>query len=263
MSYLEPLILGIIQGLTEFLPVSSSGHLEIGKALFDNESVGHESLFLTLVLHFGTALSTVVVFRKDLFELVKSLVQFKSSENNRFSLKILLSMLPAIIVGLFLQQQIEQLFSSNLLLVGFMLVLTSILLFLADRPKKNNKQVSYANALVLGIVQAVAILPGISRSGSTIACAVLLGIEREKAARFSFLMVLPLIFGSMAKTVMDYEGSQGNTDLFALFIGFGAAFISGIMACRWMIAIVKNSQLKYFSYYCILVGVLTLVYGLF
>ncbi|MFZ9075153.1 MAG: undecaprenyl-diphosphate phosphatase [Flavobacteriaceae bacterium] len=263
MSYLEALILGIIQGLTEFLPISSSGHLEIGKALFGNESVGQESLFLTLVLHFGTALSTVVVFRKDIILLLKSLIQFKADENNFFSLKIILSMFPAVFVGLFLQELIEQLFSRNLLLVGLMLLLTAVFLFLADRPKKTSKEVSYTNAIILGIVQAIAILPGISRSGSTIASAVLLGIDREKAARFSFLMVLPLIFGSMAKTALDYEGAQGNTNLLALLIGFGAAFITGIFACKWMIALVKNSQLKYFSYYCILVGVLTIGYGLF
>ena len=172
-------------------------------------------------------------------------------------------MLPAAVVGLFLQEQIEALFSQNLVLVGGLLLVTAVLLFLADRAKDTQKKVSYSNAMVLGLVQAVAILPGISRSGSTIASAVLLGVDREKAARFSFLMVLPLIFGSMVKKIVDLGGTPENTNTLALILGFGAAFLSGIIACKWMIALVKKSQLKYFSYYCILVGGITLFYGLF
>ena len=172
-------------------------------------------------------------------------------------------MIPAALVGLFLQDAIEALFSKNLILVGAMLILTALILYLADRSKKTEKNVSLSNAFVLGIVQAVAILPGISRSGSTIATAVLLGVDREKAARFSFIMVLPLIMGSIAKTILDLEGVPQQTDSVALFLGFIAAFLSGIFACQWMIAIVKKSKLKYFSYYCIIVGSLTLAYGLF
>ena len=172
-------------------------------------------------------------------------------------------MIPAGLVGLFLQDAIEALFSKNLILVGAMLILTALILYLADHSKKTEKNVSFSNAFVLGIVQAVAILPGISRSGSTIATAVLLGIDTEKAARFSFIMVLPLIMGSIAKTILNLEGVPQQTDSVALFLGFIAAFLSGIFACQWMIAIVKKSKLKYFSYYCIIVGSLTLAYGLF
>lgn len=263
MNFIEVIILGIIQGLTEFLPISSSGHLEIGKALFGNETIGQESLFLTLVLHFGTALSTMVVFKNEIIEILKGLFQLKWNDDMRFSLKIIISMIPAALVGLFLQDQIEALFSQNLILVGTMLLITSIFLFLADRATHTEKKVSYSNAFVLGVVQAVAILPGISRSGSTIASAVLLGIDRQKAARFSFLMVLPLIFGSMAKTLIDMQGVPENTNMPQLILGFTAAFFSGILACRWMIVLVKKSQLKYFSYYCLIVGFSTIVYGFF
>ena len=263
MKYIEAIIIGIIQGFTEFLPISSSGHLEIGKALFGNEAIGQESLFLTLVLHFATALSTMVVFKNEIREILKGLLDFKINDNTRFSIKIIISMIPAILVGLFFQNQIEALFSKNLVLVGVMLLFTAMILFLADRARDTQKKVTFSNAFVLGIVQAIAILPGISRSGSTIASAVLLGIDRQKATRFSFLMVLPLIFGSMAKTIIDSEGTPQNSNITILAIGFISAFISGIVACKWMITIVKKSQLRYFSYYCIFVGVITLIYGLF
>ena len=263
MSYVEAIVLGIIQGLTEFLPISSSGHLEIGKALFGNQAGAQESLFLTIALHVATALSTVVVFRKDILEIIKGLFAFKWNESTEFSYKIILSMITAALVGLFLQDQIELLFARNLTLVGAMLCLTAIILFWADKAKKTDKTVSSQNAIVLGIVQAITILPGISRSGSTIATAVLLGIDREKAARFSFLMVLPLIFGSMAKTILDADGLSHKIEFLPLFFGFFAAFFTGILACKWMIALVKKSQLKFFSLYCITVGGIALVYGLF
>ena len=263
MNYIEAIVLGIIQGLTEFLPISSSGHLEIVKALFGNQAEAQESLFLTIALHVATALSTIVVFRKDILEILKGLFSFKWNESAEFSFKILLSMIPAALVGLFLQDQIELLFAQNLVLVGAMLCLTAVILFWADKTKKTSKIVSSQNAIVLGVVQAIAILPGISRSGSTIATAVLLGIDRQKAARFSFLMVLPLIFGSMAKTLLDANVLDYKIDLFPLLLGFLAAFFTGILACKWMIELVKKSQLKYFSLYCIIVGGIALIYGLF
>ena len=171
-------------------------------------------------------------------------------------------MIPAIFVGLFLQDQIELLFAQNLVLVGAMLCLTAVILFWADKAKKTDKIVSSKNAVILGFVQAIAILPGISRSGSTIATAVLLGIDREKAARFSFLMVLPLIFGSMVKTLLDVEGISQKIEFLPLLLGFLAAFLTGVVACKWMITLVKKSQLKYFSLYCLVVGGIALAYGL-
>ncbi len=263
MNNLEAIFLGLLQGLTEFLPISSSGHLEIGKALFGNKSIGQESLFLTLVLHFGTAMSTMVVFRKEIKEILIGVFSFKPNEKRKLAIKIIISMIPAAFVGFLFQEQIETLFEQNLILVGIMLLVTAAFLFLADLIKNTKKGVSFLNAFLLGIIQAIAILPGISRSGSTIASAILLGIDREKAARFSFLMVLPLIFGSMAKTAIDLNAIPENISSSSLLLGFIAAFISGVLACNWMISIVKKSQLKYFGFYCSIIGGLTLFYGLF
>ncbi len=263
MNAFEAIVLGIIQGLTEFLPISSSGHLEIGKAFFGSQFGADESLFFTLTLHVATALSTLVVFRKDIVNLLKGLLAFNNNESVQFSIKILISMLPAVGVGLFFQNQIEALFSQNLVLVGAMLCLTALVLFIADRSVKTGKSITTLQAFVVGIVQAIAILPGISRSGSTIAAAVVLGVHREKAARFSFLMVLPLIFGSMAKKLLDAESLHLSIALTPLILGFIASFISGILACKWMIALVKKSQLKYFSLYCLFVGGIAFIYGLF
>ena len=262
MNYIEAIVLGIIQGLTEFLPISSSGHLEIVKALFGNQAEAQESLFLTIALHVATALSTIVVFRKDILEIFKGLFSFKWNESAEFSFKILLSMIPAALVGLFLQDQIELLFAQNLVLVGAMLCLTAVILFWADKAKKTNKIVSSQNAIVLGIVQAIAILPGISRSGATISTAVLLGIDKTKAARFSFLMVIPLIFGKIIKDILGGELAYDHNQFTVLMTGFLAAFISGLLACTWMIRLVKNSKLKYFAFYCAVVGFFTVVYCL-
>ncbi|MEZ4720453.1 MAG: undecaprenyl-diphosphate phosphatase [Flavobacteriales bacterium] len=258
MNALEAIILGIIQGLTEFLPVSSSGHLELGKALLGDNSLPEESLLFTVVLHFATALSTIIVFRKDILEILQGLLQFKWNEQAQFSVKIILSMVPAGLVGVFFNDQIEALFSKQILLVGAMLIITGLLLFLADRAKKTERSVSMGNAIIIGIAQAIAILPGISRSGATISTSVLLGIDRERAARFSFLMVVPLIFGKMAKDVMDGGIAASQMEITPLLLGAVAAFVSGLVACRWMIALVKNSQLKYFSYYCFAVGAISI-----
>jgi undecaprenyl-diphosphatase len=259
LSILEAIILGIIQGLTEFLPVSSSGHLELGKAILGDESLPEESLLFTVVVHFATALSTVVIFRKDIVEIFKGLFQFKWNAEFQFSIKIILSMMPAAVIGVLFNDQIEALFSQELILVGGMLLVTGVLLFLADRAKQTDKPVSYINAFIIGISQAVAILPGISRSGATISTSVLLGIDRERAARFSFLMVIPLIFGKMAKDLMDGGIATTQADAIPLIAGALAAFIAGLFACTWMIALVKKSQLKYFSYYCFLVGAITII----
>ena len=261
MSLFESLILGIIQGLTEFLPVSSSGHLEIFKEIFSSDYQPKESLLITITLHAATAMSTLFYFRKDIGFIFKELLRFEKSESLYFALKIILSMIPAVIVGLFFEDFIASLFDINLLLVGFMLLITAFLLFQADRIGKNNKPLNYRSALLIGVIQAIAILPGISRSGATIALAVLLGIDRERAARFSFLMVIPLIFGSMAKSLLEIDSVTQSPDYLPLLVGFIAAFITGIFACKWMIALVKKSQLKYFSFYCIVVGVIAIVYA--
>lgn len=261
MSALETLILGIVQGLTEFLPVSSSGHLELVKAIFGSDYEQQQGLLVTITLHAATAFSTIFVFRKDIFMILSDLLRFKRGESLNFSLKIILSMIPAVIVGLFFEDFIASLFVGKIALVGVMLMITALLLFLADQVNENNKELNYSNTFYIGVIQAIAILPGISRSGATIALAVLLKIDRNKAARFSFLMVIPLILGSMAKSVMDGDLSQDSTALLPLLVGFVSAFITGVFACRWMVALVKKSQLKYFSFYCFALGALAILFS--
>ncbi|NQY28848.1 MAG: undecaprenyl-diphosphate phosphatase [Flavobacteriaceae bacterium] len=262
MEIIKAIILGIIQGLTEFLPVSSSGHLELGKAILGDTSVGEESLVFTVVLHFATALSTVVIFRKDIIELLRGLFQFKWNEETQFVFKIGISMVPAVLIGLFFEEELEQLFGGNILLVGFMLLITGLLLFLADRAKDSTKGVSTPNAIIIGLSQAIAMLPGISRSGATISTSVLLGVDKTKAARFSFLMVVPLIFGKIAKDVLSGDLSFESDQIIPLSAGFIAAFISGLFACSWMISLVKKSKLSYFAYYCFIVGIIAIAYTL-
>ncbi|GAA4115954.1 undecaprenyl-diphosphate phosphatase [Aquimarina addita] len=261
METIDAIILGVIQGLTEFLPVSSSGHLELGKAILGDQSIPEESLLFTVVLHFATALSTLVVFRKDVFEIVKGLLQFQNNEETRFSIKILISMIPAVFIGLFFEEQLEQLFGGNVMLVGCMLIVTAILLWFADKAKDTLKSISFSNAFVIGIAQAIAMLPGISRSGATISTSVLLGNDKTKAARFSFLMVVPLIFGKIAKDIVSGDLTVQTNSSLSLILGFIAAFISGLFACTWMISLVKKSKLSYFALYCIVVGVIAITFG--
>lgn len=263
MDFWDAIILGIVQGFTEFLPVSSSGHLELGKAILGDTSVPEESLLFTVVLHFATALSTIVVFRKDVWEILSGLLKFKWNEETKFSLKIIISMIPAVLVGLFFEEQLEAFFGGNIAFVGAMLIITAILLFLADRAKHTGKKVSNSNALVIGISQAIAMLPGISRSGATISTSVLLGNDKSKAARFSFLMVVPLIFGKIAKDIFSGDLSSESANIGLLSVGFIAAFLCGLLACTWMITLVRKSKLSYFAIYCVLVGVLAIIVGLY
>lgn len=262
MSFLEAIVLGIVQGLTEFLPVSSSGHLELGKALMGDHSLPQESMLFTVIVHFATALSTLVVYRRDVLDIGKGLVQFRRNDETLFALKILLSMIPAALVGVLLADEIEMLFNKQILLVGLMLIVTGILLIIADRARQTNRNVTFTQALIVGIAQAIAILPGISRSGATISTSVLLGIDRTHAARFSFLMVVPLILGKIAKDMMDGALTISDQHLGTLLAGFIAAFITGLLACQWMIGLVRNAKLKYFSYYCFVVGGIAICYEL-
>ena len=262
MSALESLILGIFQGLTEFLPVSSSGHLELLKAIFGNDYSGEQSLLITITLHSATALSTIFVFRKDIQLILSDLFCFKTGESLDFTLKVLISMVPAVLAGFFLEDLISSLFDGKLLLVGVMLIITAFLLYMADQINENNISLNFKNAFIIGLIQAVAIIPGISRSGSTIAIALLLKIDKDKAARFSFIMVIPLILGSMAKSVIEGDVSFESESFIPLLIGFFSAFITGIFACKWMIKLVKKSQLKYFSFYCVILGLVTILYSI-
>tara|TARA_X000000368_G_scaffold76578_1_gene56980 strand:+ start:65 stop:856 length:792 start_codon:yes stop_codon:yes gene_type:complete len=261
MDWIEAFILGVIQGLTEFLPVSSSGHLELAKLILPSQYTGESSMLMTVVLHFATALSTVVIFRKELLQIIKGLFQFQWNDASKFSLKIIISMIPAALVGVFFDDIIESFFDGAILLVGSMLLVTGGLLFLADKTKNTTKEVSFFHSIIIGISQAIAILPGVSRSGATIGTSVLLGIDREKAARFSFLMVVPLIFGKIAKDILSDKFIIEGVEITALSVGFVAAFITGLVACTWMISLVKRSKLVYFSFYCFVVGTAAVIWS--
>ena len=263
MTLVESLILGVIQGLTEFLPVSSSGHIELGQAILGTASLKEQEELLSVVLHAATALSTILVFRKDIWKIVQGLFSKDDSESKQFSLYVIVSMIPAAIVGVFFDDLLEQLFEGRILLVCTMLLLTGGLLLFAEKAKvATTEKLSVGKAIIIGLAQAIAILPGISRSGSTIATSILLKVDRAQAARFSFLMVVPLILGKMAKDVLDGKLVLSEELIMPFTVGFFAALISGIVACNWMIAIVKKSKLSYFAFYCFVVGLIGIVYTL-
>ncbi|MCF8230588.1 MAG: undecaprenyl-diphosphate phosphatase [Bacteroidales bacterium] len=253
MNWLQALILGLIQGLTEFLPVSSSGHLELSKILLGVDA--EKSLLFTVVVHGATVLSTIIVFRKDLAQIILKFFEFKWNFEMRYVIKIFISMIPVLIVGLFFKELVEGFFTGNLLLVGSMLLITAVLLAFTYYAKAREKAISYWDALVIGAAQALAVMPGISRSGATISTGLLLGNKRANVARFSFLMVLIPIIGANMKDL--YEGTvaiEGGLGVLPLLIGFLAAFISGLLACRWMIKLVKRGKLIYFAIYCAIIG---------
>lgn len=262
MTVIEAIILGIVQGLTEFLPVSSSGHLEIAGVLLGTSALPEENLMFTVVVHFATALSTIAVFRKDILAILKGLFQFKWNEETAFSVRILVSMIPAAVIGLFFEEELAQLFGGKIVFVGSMLLVTAVLLFLADKAKDTGKPVNTLNAVIIGIAQAVAMLPGISRSGATISTSVLLGVDKGKAARFSFLMVLPLIIGKIGKDLLDGALTYSDSSFGVLAIAFVSAFVAGLAACTWMIQLVKKSKLTIFAIYCTIVGLTAIVAGI-
>lgn len=255
MTWLEALVLGVIQGLTEFLPVSSSGHLQIFSALFGIQ--GEENLTFAVAVHAATVCSTIVVLRKEIWDLLQGLFRFTWNEGTIYIAKIVLSMIPVAIVGVFLKDQVEALFGSGLLVVGFALLLTACLLAFAyyARPRAKTT-ISFRDAFVIGIAQACAVLPGLSRSGSTIATGILLGNNKEKVAKFSFLMVLVPILGEAFLDLMKGNFTQGESgiSMLSLTVGFLAAFISGFLACSWMLNLVKKGKLIWFAVYCLVVG---------
>jgi undecaprenyl-diphosphatase len=257
LTELQALLLGIIQGLTEFLPVSSSGHLEIAHTLFGIEN--QDNLLFAIIVHCATVLSTIVVFRKDIWVLLEGLLSFKWNYQTQYLTKIGLSTLPVIFLGLFFKDTIEALFSGWLVFVGFMLLLTSVLLFLTGFVKRGDKKISFFKALIIGVAQAIAVIPGISRSGATIATGMLLGVKKEEIARFSFLMVIIPIIGAFGYDILKGELSiQPKTELMPLFVGFSAAFLAGLLACKGMIRIVKKGKLIYFAIYCFIIGLIAI-----
>ena len=268
MSIIEAIILGLVQGLTEFLPVSSSGHIELGKVILGVEMA--DPLLFSIVVHAATSLSTIVIFRMDIWMLIKLLFEPRLwNAGRQYILYIIISMVPAGIVGLMFKSEIETFFDGNILLVGFMLIITAGLLFMTNKVKRKKGKINYIAASLIGIVQAIAILPGISRSGATISIALMLGVNRSRAARFSFLMVIPLILGATLLDVKDYVELQqsgmaapDSVAPIALIAGFIAAFLSGLLACTWMIQLVKKSKLQYFAIYCLVAGILAIVFSI-
>lgn len=264
MDWIEALILGLIQGLTEYLPVSSSGHLAIGSALFGIE--GEENLAFTIVVHVATVFSTLVILWKEIDWIFKGLFKWQMNEETRYVINILISMIPVGIVGVFFKDQVEAIFGSGLVIVGCCLLLTAALLAFSYYYKPKQKEnISMKDAFIIGLAQACAVLPGLSRSGSTIATGLLLGDNKAKLAQFSFLMVIPPILGEAlldAMKMMKGENIAGDIPTLSLVVGFLAAFVSGCLACKWMINIVKKGKLIYFAVYCAIAGAATLVISL-
>lgn len=265
METFEAIILGIVQGLTEFLPVSSSGHLAIGNALLGVET--DNNLLFAVMVHAATVLSTIVVLHKEIWQLLKGLFAFRLNEETRYIGNLLLSMIPVFIVGVFFKDTVEEIFGSGLLVVGICLWITAGLLafsyFAHPRPKE---RIGWKDAIVIGLAQAVAVLPGLSRSGSTIATGLLLGNKKESVAKFSFLMVLVPILGEAFLDTLDFVGTGGAASGIsgtAMICGFLAAFVVGCLACKWMINIVKKGKLIYFAVYCALAGTFAILWHLF
>lgn len=259
MTWYEAIILGLIQGLTEFLPVSSSGHLEIAKSLFGINP--EESFFFTVAVHGATVLSTLIVFWKEIVRLFTGAVKFRMNDETTYVLKIIVSMIPVGIAGILLKEPVEALFNGNMIFVGSMLVVTAILLALAHFIRKKERTIGYLDALIIGIAQAIAVIPGISRSGATIATGLIIGDSRNEIAKFSFLMVLVPVIGANLLEIISGGAVTGTNGAGIIIIGFATAFISGYLACRWMIALVRNSRLIWFALYCLAAGTLAMILG--
>lgn len=260
MDWLQALILGVIQGLTEYLPVSSSGHLAIGAHLFGIN--GADNLTFTVLVHVATVLSTLVILWSEIDWIVRGLFKFEMNAETKYFINILISMIPVGIVGVFFKDEVEEIFGSGLLVVGVMLLLTAALLIFSYYAKPRPKEhIGMKDAFIIGIAQACAVMPGLSRSGSTIATGLLLGNKKESLAQFSFLMVIPPILGeALLDVIKGLRGEEafGGIDTLPLVVGFLAAFISGCFACKWMINIVKRGKLVYFGIYCAIAGLVTI-----
>lgn len=264
MDWLQALVLGVIQGLTEYLPVSSSGHLAIGSALFGVQ--GEDNLAFTVMVHVATVLSTLVILWKEIGWILKGLFKFEMNAETKYFLNIVVSMIPVGIVGVFFKDYVEEIFGSGLLIVGCCLLLTALLLTFSYFAKPRQREhISMKDAFIIGLAQAAAVLPGLSRSGSTIATGLLLGNKKENLAQFSFLMVIPPILGEALLDVLKAakgEEAFAGIDTLPLVVGFVAAFVSGCIACKWMINIVKRGKLVWFGVYCAIAGAVTIVCSL-
>lgn len=259
MSIFEAIVLGLIQGLTEFLPVSSSGHIELSKAILGVAL--KDDLMFTLTVHGATVLSTIVVFYKEIGGLLRGGMRLKYNDDTKYIGKILISMVPIGLAGVYFKDKIEVLFGGDLIFVGAMLLVTAVLLLFTYYAGKGKKPMSYQSAFLVGLAQCIAILPGISRSGSTIATGMLLGVNKEEITKFSFLMVLVPIIGANVLALLSMDFSLTRVSPLILGVGFATAFVSGFVACKWMIRIVKKGKLTYFAAYCFIAGVITIYLG--
>ena len=257
MSGLEAIILGFVQGLTEFLPVSSSGHLTIGKELLGIES---SNLKFEVVVHAATVTSTIVVFYKEIFNLIKGLFRFKLNDETNYIIKIAISMIPVFIIGIFFKDYVEAIFGSGLLIVGISLLLTATLLALTNIIKPREREITKKDAFIIGVAQAIAVLPGLSRSGATISTGMMLGVKKEEIAKFSFLMVLVPVLGEAFLELVsgDFAVTTSGLSGTSLALGFISAFVSGLFACKVMINLVKKAKLTGFAIYCAIIGVICL-----
>lgn len=258
MTTLQSIVLGIVQGLTEFLPVSSSGHLMLASEILGTDLSAADDLTFSLTLHAATVLSTIVILWREVWRLVKGLFSRTFTEEQAYIVKIVISMVPIGIVGFCFKDYLEEAFSS-MLVVGIMLLITALLLTFAYKAKPRQKDnISYRDAAIIGVAQAFATMPGLSRSGATIATGLLLGNKKESVAQFSFLMVLPPILGN---ALLDIIGGNfgGGVEVMPLIAGFVAAFVTGCLACKFMIEMVKRGKLIWFAAYCAVVGVVAIV----
>ena len=273
MNTFQALLMGLLQGLTEYLPVSSSGHLTIASTLFGID--GEENMLFTIMVHVATVLSTIVILGGEIWKIIKGMFGPLNpgakglnclNPDQRYVLNILVSMIPIGIVGVFFKEQVEAIFGSGMTIVGICLLVTALLLTFSyyARPRER-ESISLGHAFIIGLAQAIAVLPGLSRSGSTIATGLMLGEKKSNMAQFSFLMVIPPILGEALLDVLKMvkgESLGAEIGWMPLTVGFLAAFISGCVACKWMIGIVKKGKLIYFAYYCAIAGVISLLYGL-
>jgi undecaprenyl-diphosphatase len=262
METWEALILGIVQGLTEFLPVSSSGHLLLSKEILGIENNGGTTF--EVLVHAATVFSTLTVFRNDILKLLAGLFKFRYNSETEYILKIAVSMIPVMIVGLFFKDKVEALFGEGPAFIGSMLLLTAVLLIVSHYAKKGEKPVSYSNAFIIGLAQACAVLPGLSRSGATISTGLLLGNNRNEIARFSFLMVLVPILGEafLDLTGGNFAPAASGINMLPLTVGFIGAYVSGLLACKLMIKLVSQVKLYWFAIYCLIVGIIAVVYSI-
>jgi undecaprenyl-diphosphatase len=260
MDFLQAMFLGLIQGFTEFLPVSSSGHLELAKYLFGINP--ETNFYFSIAVHGATVLSTVIVLWKEISDLVKGFFKFRINEETKYIIKIIISMIPVAIAGLFLKEITDNFFAGNMTSLGIQFIITALFLALALVIKPKEKPISYLDSLIIGIAQAIAVLPAISRSGATIATGMLLGNKKSDIAKFSFLMVLVPVIGANLVEMRSGDFSSEGTSLMVILVGFITAFVSGCVACKWMIKLVSKGNLKWFVIYCLLVGAFSILLGL-